>query len=514
MSSTVGPVSARNVPQAQVQETKPEQPAVQEPSKPSEQEPAAIPENYFRDSFVPGGQQAEALVTNGTPPVPPQGTEVSISHDIQASEVRGVRVDASAKMTNTKVEPDLSNTVTIEASASIGSYVAASTAPGAAKDDPVTLEGKALAGQKFTYETKVSQEQANAIRNGTGQLPNPFDPLSMPAGSAAVFKGQNYVSTELEGAYRNIAAESKVTDLRGVGMSVEKLDDKRVKISAGPVDAVENEAYLGLKDKHLAFGVKNKKALEDSSMRVAELDVSTQEGMDKYQRFLVTGQVPEADGNGVTKSGTTQTLKLTDETSARANVGPFEVSAQLASSEGERKVTQYTDGSRSEELSLNYGQNVSLTVSKDFDFRGLPEDTGKPTYALTMGKVDPGSSSYLAAAFADDVDSAEAKSYESKPAQDAQISFTPEQALEMQRMATEYVQKYNPPGTSLESASNLGTPGFMRQVAMAKNADEVAALFAKAPSSGSVASHLLNLRLEPENVGKPLPGNLRMQTSP
>jgi hypothetical protein len=519
--STTSSVGSRSVTQPQVQQTPPEPPAAPEPSAPSAPEPAATPESYFQDGFQPAqaqqaqpaqaqqAQPAQEAANNGLP-LPPQGTEVSASHDIQTSPVSGVRVESSARVTNTKVEPGLNNTVTIEASASIGNYVGGE----AGREGQVTVGGTALAGQKFTYETKVSPQQADAIRNGTAQLPNPFDPLNMPEGSAEVLKGQNYVSTEFEAAYRHIAAESKVTDLRGAGMGVERLDGNRVRISAGPVNAIENEAFFGVGGENWAVGLKNKQGLENTSMRVAELDLSTQEGMDKYQRFLMTGQVPEADGNTVTRSGTTETLKYTNETSVRANLGPIDINATLASSEAERKVTNYTDGSRSEEFSMTYGQGVNLTINKDFDFRGSPvANPDKPTYALTMGRVDPASSSYLASAFAQDPDSAEARGYHDGPAQDAQISFTPEQAQEMQRLATAYVQKYNP-GSSIEDASVLGTSGFMRQVAMARNADEVAAVFARATSSGSIAEHLLSLRAEPENIGRPLPGTLRLQNAP
>lgn len=537
--SRVGDVGKRSAPQAQVQEKPKEKPEAAEKPKekpdveaakekpeveaieaakeqpevqaPSEKPKDEIPETYYKDEFDPSqlGEQTQGL-RDGAPPRPLGTTEVSASHDIKTSEVSGIRVEASAKTTNAKVEPGLNNTVTIEASASIGDYVGVE----AGKEGQLTAGSARLKGQKFTYETKVSQEQADAIRTGTADLPNPFDPLNMPEGSAAVFKGQNYVSTEFEGAYRHIATEAKVTDLRGAGMAVEKLDGNRVKITSGSVNAIENEAFFGAGGKNWAVGLKNKQGLENTSMRMAELDLSTQEGMDKYQRFLITGQVPEADGNTVTRSGTTQSLKLNSETSLRGNLGPVDINLQFMGNEGERKTTQYTDGSKSDELTLSYDQSANLTISKDFDFRGAQvEDPDKPTYALTMGQVDPRSSSYLASAFAEDPDSAEALSYQGQPTQDAQISFTTAQAQEMQRLATEYVQRHNP-GPNTADTALTGTSAFMQQIAEARNSDEVAAVFAKATSNGSIAEHLLNLRAEPENAGRPLPGTLKLQNSP
>jgi hypothetical protein len=314
----------------------------------------------------------------------------------------------------------------------------------------------------------------------------------------------------MEAAYRHIATEAKVTDLQGVGMSVEKQEGNKVRISSGPVNAIENEAYVGLADKDLSIGLKNKQGLENSTMRVADLDLSTQEGLDQYHRFLLTGKVPEADGNTVTRSGTTQTLKITNETSVQASIGPVDINAQLLSSEGERKVTQYTDGSKSDEVSLDYGRGNNLTISKDFDFLGKPvTDPEKPTYALTMGAVNPDSSSQLAAAYAQDPDSAEAQSYRNQPAQDARISFTPEEAQEMQRLATDYVQRHKLGPTDVPTT---GTAGFMQRIAEARNADEVAAVFAKASSNGMIAEDLMNLRAE--NPDKPLPGTLKLQNAP
>ncbi len=479
--------------------------AAQEKPEASDTKPESNPAQaqYYGDIWEPA-RQAEK-VANGATPLPPQGTEVSASHDIKKpNEITGIRVEASAKVTNTKVEPGLNNTVTLEASASIGTYVGVE----AGKEGQLQAGSARLAGQKFTYETKVSKEQEQAIRNGTAQLPNPFDPRGMPEGSAAVLKGQNYESTEFEAAYRNIAIENKVSDFKGAGMAVEKLDGNRVRISSGPVNAIENEAYVGLKDENLAIGLKNKRGLENSTMKVAELDVSTQEGMDKYQRFLLTGQVPEADGNTVSRSGTTSSLKLTNETSAQVSIGPVDINAQLMASEGERKTTQYTDGSKSDEINLSYGQGINLAINKETDFLGnTVASPDKPTYALTMGQVSPGASSYLASAYAEDPNSAEAKSYHNGPAQDVQISFTPEQAQELQRMAADYAQRH-------PSKLPGDTSQVMQQIAEARNSDEVAAVLAKVQSDGDLAEHLLRLRTDPANRATPLPGSIKHQNSP
>jgi len=387
----------------------------------------------------------------------------------------------------------------------------------AGKEGHITAGGNRLEGQKFTYETKVSKEQEQAIRDGTAQLPNPFDPVNMPEGSTAVFKGQKYQGTAFEASYKHIAAEAKMTDFRGAGMSVEKLENNKVRISSGPVNAVESEVYAGLKSKELALGLKAKQTEERTHMKVAELDLNTQEGQDRYHRFLLTGEVPQADGDTVSRSGTVETHKISNEASAQLSIGPVDINAQLRADEGERKVTQYTDGSKSEEISLTYGQGNNLTISKDFDFRGTSvPDSHKPnpTYTLTLGKVDPRSAYQLEAAFAQDVAAAEAKDYRNNPTQDAQISFSPEDALEMKRMATEYVHKHNDlSNTSLQDAVLHGTSATMQQLALARNADEVAAVLAKSASNGRLAEDLA--MLQSENADKPLPGNQpKFQPSP
>jgi hypothetical protein len=479
-----------------------EKPDVEAAKDPSTQEKPAADEPYYQDGFTPAENARK--VVNSTPPLPPRGEEAAISQDIKTTPVNGIQVEASTKVTNTKVEPDLKNTVTIEASASISRYVGVE----AGQESKISAGDKRIEGQKFTYETKVTTEQEEAIRNGTAELPNPFDPRSMPEGSSAVLKGQDYKGTDFEFAYRNIALESKVTDFQGTGMSVEKQGDNKVRISSGPVSAIENEAYAGLKNENMALGLKNKRGLENSTMKVADLDLSTQEGMDKYQRFLITGEVPEADGNTVARSGTTQTLKITNETSAQVTLGPIDISKQLMGTEGERKTTQYTDGSKSEEASLTYGQNINLTISKDFDFTGAQEDDSKkPTYTLTMGQLDRGSSAQLAGSFAEDLATSDSNSYLNKPAQDAQLTFTRQEAQELQQLAADYSQR-NP------SKLPGDTSAIMQQIANARNTDEVAAVLARSRSDGDLAEHLNRLRLDPANRAKKLPGNLRLENSP
>ncbi len=441
------------------------------------------------DGFVSSGKN-DPVVLQGA--APDQGAEVTLPTDLAYNKVWGLHLEGSVKtqpLAPASTEQGPKGTVTVEGTWEGTFYVGGDLAlkkPGLLGPRTVaSVGGRALVGTRLSFETKLSPEDSKALQNGTFQMPDPAHPEAWKTGTAVVFKGQKVQGTEMEASYRCAAIEAGVKHLDGFAIGVEKLEGNKVRLLSGPVKGVENEAFAGL-DAGVKFGLHNEKTLETGTLKTVELDLGTQAGKDAYYRFLATGQLPTAE-DGAQNAATVQTVKLSDQTSVQASAGPFEIDWRIAGTSGERTTTTYASGAKDESLQLSYASDRTLFIDKKF---GADQKLSSASYKVNMVGVDAISTQYFQQAFGQPPRSGSGSSH-------VEIRMTAQQSLELQAMAKDYLAR-TPHNVS-------GTASFARQLAEAKNPDEIAVVLARSQSNADLAEYLLHLRAR---VGKPIPGTL------
>lgn len=439
---------------------------------------------------------AKGLVGQHLQPGQQVSAEVSNAHGIEAS--------VSVKLGRTQPEPGLKNYATLEVSGSV-SLSAELSHEG--KKLPLSVGGSLAKGVKLTYEAKVTADQAKNIQQGKLQVPNPFDPAKMPEGTATVLKAEHFTNTALEGAYKHVAAELGYTSARGLAFGVEKVSPTQVKVTAGPYNAVENEAFVGVKGGELAVGLSLQRGLEDSKSRTVTLDISKPEGRDAYYRLLATGQFPKENAaHGITQSGTTQAVKVTGNASAVAQLGPVASSFNLGGNEGELKKTTFGNGTSELEATVRYQNGKAVILNRSFDKTGK-ENESQTTAKLLVGHNSGHTAAIFFAAFAKDWDPKKFDEITKGPPRDIQIQINNAQAHQIADLARQYIVKYN------GSRGFDGAPeSVMKKLARATTAEEMAKVFAKQDAT-AVAQELITLR-RTFHEQKPLAGWLTMQKSP
>lgn len=132
------------------------------------------------------------------------------------------------------------------------------------------------------YDGLITASQAWQVERGqTDGLPNPLDPLRMPAGAAFILDGETLHREQLEGALRILGGD--VDALRRSRLGVRRLDGTRVEVLAGSENAVD----------HLClFGQDAGPPPVPPELRRVPLDLATDAGRRAYRRFLATGTVP------------------------------------------------------------------------------------------------------------------------------------------------------------------------------------------------------------------------------
>lgn len=245
------------------------------------------------------------------------------------------------------------------------------------------LDGGRTWGVEAEYKVKVPE--------GADVDPasiNPFDPHSIPVGGSVTSNGGDYVKTELNGAFHQIAVDSSVKDSSGVSSVVERIDDDTVRVTAGPTDALVNKAGLGLD----VFGIKamltGTETFNGSTVRTADFDISTPEGAAAYAHYQATGELPGSESAGV--SGTTKIQRLDYDDIAKLGI-ETPVGAvgdtEIGHNSGSKVMTTYPDGSAEMITNAKYGDTGDFRMEQSFDASGK-EDMSSRTYSYQVTAND------------------------------------------------------------------------------------------------------------------------------
>src|SRR5690606_23704242 len=134
-------------------------------------------------------------------------------------------------------------------------------------------------GIKASYEVSMPEEEAKGTDLASV---NPFDPSSMPTGKIIRTDGAGYSSNEVKATFRNIAAETKVTNEEGTSLLVEKTGADTVRVAAGPTEAIRAYNGVGLDFEQVKLMLGNDTSLAGATLKTAEFDLSTVEGQAAY----------------------------------------------------------------------------------------------------------------------------------------------------------------------------------------------------------------------------------------
>jgi hypothetical protein len=369
---------------------------------------------------------------------------------------------------------------------------------------PGSLSYTESAGVRFSYEAVVTPEQGERIANGELAGPNILQPLNMDEGTSVLLRGSVLQQSTLAASYKKFHTESTVTNLDGLGFGVQRLDGDRVAIYSGSIEAVENEAYFGLK--YAGFHVE--KTLEDHSLSYAELDLSTPEGQQAYQRFITSGQMPGSTADGSIRAGTREVVDSSHSGSVAVRLGPIDSRWQINSSNTNYTLTEFDDGAFQVDAthSLN-NRTVQFNYQLDENGEAIPGQTGA---VVVFGDQRP---TFLQSTFGGyNVDGSLSGDQQLLDTLGSdghvQLTFSPQELMELRDQARQYV--HNIAISDADAEARIITPGnFAEVLAGQETPEDVALLMARWHDSDFVfeLQHVAN------NTEQPLPGNLEIQTA-
>ncbi|MDO5086708.1 MAG: LysM domain-containing protein [Comamonadaceae bacterium] len=315
-------------------------------------------------------------------------------------------------------------------------------------------------GIKSSFEVSMPEQAARNTPPGTV---NPYTPDSMPTGTVIKIDGANYATNEFKASFKNIAVQTKVTDEQGTSVLVEKTDTSKVRVTAGPTQAINAYNGVGVEFDVAKLTLGRDDKLNTAQLKTAEFDLATPEGQAAYNDFLANGNLPADNGAGVSGVKTVEKMDFSSQSKLEAKLGPdgFNLGINLdgPKNTGNAVVTRYPDGTAEESFKVQYAGNVPLTITRKFGTDGK-EIPAERRYAYTL-QADDNTAQLLNAAHAGDVK--QAKNGPVKAGQTVTLTYT---AADMKALHAHAVQAYR------ANTFNMDLQSLVMRVGVGSQPDE------------------------------------------
>ena len=373
---------------------------------------------------------------------------------------------------------------------------------------PVSGSYSTFEGERLSYEAVVTPEQGALLAAGdTDGMPNPLDPLSMPEGTSVLMRGQTLEGSAFELNWKALTVGGTHTELSGQGFGVTRGEGSIVEVYSGPVDTVENTAFLGIgRQGTLAVGIGSDLSMEERTMQIAQIDLATAEGQAAYQTFISTGQVPAWSPPGVPQSGTTEVFSHEYASFIGLQVGGLSIGG---ASDANGNITRTTWADGSVEFSNTYTSTGGVTS----DVRYQVGADGEPVYddatwTVVRADLDPVLANNLESAY----DPSRVNQF-ADGNQHVQMQLTTDQLMQIRDRARDYVVDLQGQEKLDNLDSGLESPWWSNQeeaLAIAQTPEEVFAVLSDDFHGGSVIQSLLAMTLEGGALdAQTLPGEFR-----
>ncbi|MFP2909237.1 hypothetical protein ACLESD_30190 [Pyxidicoccus sp. 3LFB2] len=319
-----------------------------------------------------------------------------------------------------------------------------------------SVTGSVEGGVRGSYQVTLPTAAAAGITSpeqAAEQL-NPFMPQNLPVGATVLLNGEAFTGTGVEVVVKfekvfGVLGGMSTEQANGMSLAVSKLDDKTVRVTLGPTEAVSRtlEAKLGIGG--ISFGATDTLRVDGQlTSRQVDFDISTPEGQAAYNRFLETGELPKNDpANGTSNAATVQ---VASETLAREVTFGINLGEAVLDS-NEYVYTVYDDGQKELQYTGMKGP-ATVVITEN------PADPSSTTYDATLTWVTSGDAESMKQSFPGATGAGDTVTF----------SFTPADLKELQQIARSLVQAQ----ADMRPGFTDAPPAWIQQMAAAATPEE------------------------------------------
>lgn len=219
---------------------------------------------------------------------------------------------------------------------------------------------------------------------------NPFDPGSMPVGTRITLDAAQHSSREFGANLRYLATSDRVAEERGISVAIEATGPDRVRVSAGPREAIDAYHGIGVDAGVARAMVGRNDRFSGGSIRSAEFDLASEDGRRAYGEFMSRGSLPERNQPGVSDVSTVTRLQGDSRTQLDVSVGRHATQLETGANSASTVRTVLGDGSSQTHTVARYRErDAQLEIDRSVDARGTPTDTSY-TFRLRPNEDEAG----------------------------------------------------------------------------------------------------------------------------
>jgi hypothetical protein len=234
------------------------------------------------------------------------------------------------------------------------------------------IGGSVRAQERGTARFEVAMPESAAASADLRSI-NPFEPTSMPPGTRVAMDASGTGSVTLETQLRQLATKDRLGQEQGVQMSVEALEDHRMRVVAGPRQAVEAYHGIGMKLGPASAMLGREDRVSGGTLHAAEFDLSNPQGRQAYDELMRSGVMPTRDGPGLSQVSTVSRLDVHSEGKVDLGIGRYETSLSTGANSGQAVRTEHGDGSVEVSRTLRYREHaIALQIDQPFAADGIP----------------------------------------------------------------------------------------------------------------------------------------------
>lgn len=213
----------------------------------------------------------------------------------------------------------------------------------------------------------------HAARDADLRSVNPFDPASMPIGTRISMDAAHTGSVEVTTRLQQLATRDRVGEEQGVQMSVGALEGGRVRVVAGPREAVEAYHGIGMKLGPASAMLGRQDRVSGGTLHSAEFDLTSPQGRQAYDEVMRSGTMPERDAPGLSQVTTVSRFEMRSEGKVDLGIGSHAASLSTGANSGQAVRTVHGDGSAEVSRTLRYREHdVALQIDQPFAADGTP----------------------------------------------------------------------------------------------------------------------------------------------
>jgi hypothetical protein len=248
-----------------------------------------------------------------------------------------------------------------------------------------TYEAEKTTGVREKYQVMGSPEAINAIE-ASGQMPDPLNPETIPEGVTVLLTSESFSGQGEAVGYGPLRNELGYSESEGMAFSAQNLGGGTMRVTAGPTQAVQTEAFLGVEAGPARFGLTSESEERASNMVSADFNTNTPEGKRAYRDFMRTGEVPQENPPHVTNVRTIVQGDASAVTGGEASLAGVGFSVEGMDMEAQTRISTdpVTQQQELEQYIRNGDTAGHMAVSRDAE--GKP--TGEATYTFMIEDVD------------------------------------------------------------------------------------------------------------------------------